>query len=198
MIGTVVLGREMTANEVGRSTLSCFLGPIGWWLGAQLFPLDVATPPRTAPAKPSGPRQARGRNINVPPAGETHFVPNEVLVEFDAGTTAAYLAALARSLQLTQLETQTFALTGRTLQRWRIDGTRSVPSTLRAMSRFGRVSAAQANFSYLGQQGAPATTHEAAADAAAAQYVVSKLRLLEAHRISNGRPSRSPAAPCSA
>ena len=29
MIGTVVLGREMTNSEVGQTTLSCFLGPIG-------------------------------------------------------------------------------------------------------------------------------------------------------------------------
>lgn len=186
MIGTIALGREMTANEVGRSTLNCFLGPIGWVIGPHIFPLDVVAP-NEPPRSPSpGPRQARGRNISVPPPGETHFVPNEVLVEFDAGTSAQYIDALARSMQLTQLETQTFALTGRTLQRWRIDGTRSVPNTLRALSRFLRVSAAQTNLTYLGQQGAPATTREAAADAATAQYVVSKLRLLEAHRISSG------------
>ncbi len=138
MIGTVVLGREMTAAEVGRSTLSCFLGPVGWWLGAELFPLEVAAPngPTRNPPGP-GARQTRGRNINIPPPGETHFVPNEALVEFDAGSSAQYLAALVRSLQLTPLETETFALTGRTLQRWRIDGARSVPNTLRAMSRFG-------------------------------------------------------------
>ena len=120
MIGTIVLGREMTANEVGRSTLNCFLGPIGWVIGPHIFPLDVVAP-NEPPRSPSpGPRQARGRNISVPPPGETHFVPNEVLVEFDAGTSAQYVDALARSLQLTQLETQTFALTGRTLQRWRL------------------------------------------------------------------------------
>ncbi|HLA20365.1 MAG TPA: S8 family serine peptidase [Pseudolabrys sp.] len=113
-------------------------------------------------------------------------MPNEVLVEFDAGTSTQYLDALARSLQLTHLETQTFALTGRTLQRWRIDGARSVRNTLRALTRYARISAAQANLSYLGQQGRPASTRETTADAAAAQYVVSKLRLLEAHRISSG------------
>ncbi len=181
MIGTAVLGREMTANEVGRSTLTCFLGPVGWWLGNVYFPdAPGANPP------PRDTRPARGRNISIPPPGETHFVPNEILVEFDAGTGAAYLAEFARSLQLTLLETQTFALTGRTLQRWRIDGTRSVPNTLRALPRFARISAAQANFTPLVQQGRPAATRAAAADAAAAQYVVSKLHLLEAHRISNG------------
>ena len=187
IIGTIVLNRELTASEVGRSTMSCVLGPIGWWLGPQLFPLETGVP--NGPARnpsPPGPRQARGRNISLPPPGETHFVPNEVLVEFDAGTSTQYLDALARSLQLTHLETQTFALTGRTLQRWRIDGARSVRNTLRALRRYARISAAQANLSYLGQQGRPASTRETTADAAAAQYVVSKLRLLEAHRISSG------------
>jgi subtilisin family serine protease len=181
IIGTIVLGREMTAHEVYRSTLASFLGPAGWLLGNQLFP-DA---PRggNPPVKNS---QAHGRNINIPPLGEIHFVPNEILVEFDVGTNARYLDRLARSLQLTQLDTQTFVLTGRTLQRWRIDGTRSVPNTLRVLSRFARISSAQANFSYLVQQGAPASTHDAASDATAAQYVISKLHLLEAHRITNG------------
>src|ERR1700693_4091025 len=38
MIATVVLGRELTATEGGRMALSCFLGPVGWLLGPQLFP----------------------------------------------------------------------------------------------------------------------------------------------------------------
>jgi subtilisin family serine protease len=89
-------------------------------------------------------------------------------------------------LQLTRLETQSFALTGRSLQRWRIDGNRSVANTLRAVSRYTRISAAQPNYTYLAQQGAPATTHEAKDDAASAQYVVSKLHLTEVHRITHG------------
>jgi hypothetical protein len=186
MIGTVMLGREMTLNEVYRSTLNCTLGPIGWVIGPALFP-DVAPPGGPTGNPPSsGPRQAHGRNINIPPAGETHFVVNDILVEFAAGTSPRYLDALGRALQLTPMETQTFALTGRTLQRWRIDGMRSVADTLLALRRFSRISFAQANFIFLGQQGAPATTRESTADAAAAQYVVSKLHLLEAHKITNG------------
>ena len=185
MVGTIILGREMTLPEVYRSTMNCFLGPVGWVLGPYLFPDVVALPgtPKTAPgARPP----SQGRNISLPPPGEIHFVRNEILVEFDAGTTARYRERLARRLQLTSLEQQTFALTGRTLQRWRIDGARSVPATLRALSRYGRVASAQANFTYLAQQGAPAATREAKDDAAAAQYVVAKMRLREAHRISNG------------
>ena len=181
IIGTIVLGREMTPEEVYRSTLTSFLGPVGWWLGNQWFPdkVSVRNPPTKGP-------QGSGRNINIPPPGMLFLVPNEILVGFDSATSAAYLAEFARSLQLTELESQSFALTRRTLRRYRIDGTRSVANTLRALSRFGRVSTAQANLISQVQQGAPASTHAAAPDAAAAQYVVSKLHLLEAHKISSG------------
>jgi hypothetical protein len=43
MIGTIVLGREMTLSKVNRMALSCFLGPVGWLLGPLLFPDPVVT-----------------------------------------------------------------------------------------------------------------------------------------------------------
>ena len=43
MIGTVILGRELTLNEAYRSTLGCFLGPIGWLLADALVPPTVTT-----------------------------------------------------------------------------------------------------------------------------------------------------------
>lgn len=184
MVGTAILGREMTVPEVYRSTMSCFLGPVGWVLGPYLFP-DAVTLPATAKNAP-GSRPARGRNISLPPAGEIHFVRNEILVEFDVRATARYRAALMQRLQLTPLEQQTFALTGRTLQRFRIDGSRSVPATLRALSAFGRIASAQPNYTYLAQQGAPAATRAAKNDVGDTQYAVSKMHLREAHRISNG------------
>lgn len=184
MIGTIVLHREMTAREVWRTTLGCVLGPLGWYIGVRYIPLDAGlrTPPRRPP--PPGSGQANGRRVSIPVAGT--FVPNEVLVEFAAGTPPAYITALGQRLQMTQLETQTFTLTGRTLQRWRIDGTRSVPDTLRVLARDPRVSAAQANLSYLGTQAPPSAPPGAAQGVGAAQYIVSKLHLLEAHRITSG------------
>jgi subtilisin family serine protease len=184
MVGTVILGREMTGPEVYRSTMSFFLGPVGWVLGPYLFP-DAVPLPVTAKNVP-GSRPARGRNINLPPAGEIHFVPNEILIEFDARATARYRAALEQRLQLTSLEQQTFVLTGRTLQRFRIDGSRSVRATLSTLSAFGRVASAQANYTYLAQQGAPAANRAAKDDVGDTQYAVSKMHLREAHRISNG------------
>jgi hypothetical protein len=184
MIGTIVLGREMTLSKVNRMALSCFLGPVGWLLGPLLFPDPVvtATPP------PRGPRQARGRHIDIPPRGVTAFVPNEILFEVEDGTLGPYLNVVARRLQLALLETQSFTVTGRTLQRWRIDGRNSVRTTLRGILPFSRIAAAQPNFLYnFGQAQPPAAAGSASqSEPSAAQYVVPKLHLVEAHRITNG------------
>ncbi len=184
MIGTLMLNRKLTIPEVDRMTLSCFLGPVGWLLGPVLFPDVVVTAiPSTPPENPplGGPRQVRGRHIDIPPRGVTAFVPNEILLEVESGTPAQYLNLVARRLQLTLLETQSFTLTGRTLQRWRIDGRNSVRATLQGLSPFSRISVAQPNFLYVFGQAQPPAQSDAGA-----QYVVPKLHLLEAHKITNG------------
>jgi subtilisin family serine protease len=189
MIGTVILGRELTIGEAYHTTLGCLLGPPGWLLADALFPPTAvgATPP-TPPKQPRSPRRVtQGRHIDVPPAGATTLVLNEVLLEFAPGTSAQTRNALAQTLQMTQLETQTFALTGRTIERWRIDGTRSVRNTLQVVARnFPGVSFGQANRVYLPAQTPPAVKPAAPPDGASAQYVVQKLHLLEAHRINSG------------
>jgi Subtilase family len=181
MIATIVLHRELTLSELWHIELSVFLGPVGWLLADQMFPPGAHGPARPSP--PGGQGGGNG-NINFPRPGQLFFVPNEIVVELDAGTSPAYLARLMRRLHLTLLERQTFALTGRSLLRLRIDDGRSVVSVLRALARYARIFAAQPNYLYLLQQGAPAVTH-AAADGVA-QYVVGKLHLRQAHEISNG------------
>src|SRR5262245_1394345 len=67
MIGTVLLGRELTIGEAYHTTLGCVLGPIGWLLADALFPPGSTGPnvqPGTPPGKPK--RIARGRHINIP------------------------------------------------------------------------------------------------------------------------------------
>jgi len=187
MIGTIVLGRELTISEAYHGTLGCLLGPVGWLLADALFPPGTPGPggAGTPPRKPGG--TAPGRHFSIPPLGETRLVGNEVLLVFVPGASPRARAALANALQLTQLETQTFALTGHTVERWRIDGTRSARDTLlRIQSSFPSVVAGQANGVYLGAQAQPATKPDTATDAATAQYVVRKLHLLEAHRINSG------------
>src|SRR3569833_1492612 len=81
IIGTIILGREMTGAEVGRSTLNCFLGPVGWVIGPMLFPdIPVAgnTPPPRRPPARTAQTPRGGRGITIPPPGETRFVPDEV------------------------------------------------------------------------------------------------------------------------
>ncbi|HET7911220.1 MAG TPA: S8 family serine peptidase [Pseudolabrys sp.] len=191
IIGTLILGRELTLNEAYRSTFGCVLGPVGWLLADALVPPTPPPPitiqPRSAKTPPQHRRSTgRGRNFKIPPQGETRFVANEILLEFAPGATAQMRNALASNLQLTELETQRFELTARLLSRWRIDGTRSVPATLRLIARnYPAVSGGWANMIYVGAQiQAPATQPPPAAGSA--QYVVNKLHLLEAHRISNG------------
>lgn len=193
MIGTVILGRELTLNEAYRSTLGCFLGPVGWLLADALVPptiitqTQIKTQSQTSRPPPQQQRTGRGRNFKIPPQGETRFVANEIVLEFAPGATAQTRNALANALQLTELETQTFELTGRLLSRWRIDGTRSVPATLRLIARnYPGVSGGWANMIYVGTQAQAPVVQAQSPAAGSAQYVVDKLHLLEAHRITSG------------
>lgn len=181
---TAILGRELTMNEAYRTMLGCVAGPVGWLIADWLAPPTVGFP--TPPNPTQGPRppiqRSGSRNISIPPAGLTAFVPDEILLQRAPGVSPQAFARSANLLQITQLETQTFGLTGRTLQRWRIIGGRSVAATLLSMTRNRNIAFAQPNYLYELQQTQAATP----SDAAAAQYVVSKLRLMEAHRISSG------------
>lgn len=192
MIGTVILGRELTLNEAYRSTLGCFLGPIGWLLADALVPptittqIQTQTQTQTSKPPPRQQRTGRGRNFKIPPQGEMRFVGNEILLDFGSGATAQMRNALLTTLQLTELETQTFELTGRRLSRLRIDSSQSVPVTLSRIARnYPGVSGGWANMVYVGAQ-TPAPAIQAPPPASSAQYVVNKLHLLEAHRITSG------------
>ncbi|HEY6754629.1 MAG TPA: S8 family serine peptidase [Pseudolabrys sp.] len=188
MIATVVLGRELTISEAYHTTLGCMLGPVGWLLADALFP-PTLTGPNVQQPPPPRKRQsvAQGRHFNIPPAGETRFLKNELLLVFSKNASQQTRDRLARTLQLTQLETQRFELIDRTIERWRIDGTRSVADTLRAIERnFPAVFAGQANMVYVGAQAQPAAKPDSGPDGANAQYVVRKLHLIEAHRINRG------------
>jgi subtilisin family serine protease len=182
MIGTAVLGRELTPNEFYHTSLGCMLGPPGWLIADYYFPLTVAASghPR-APSHPPG-RSGRGRHISIPRAGDIHHVRDEVLLIIDSRVSERTLARMARKLQIRHLDTQRFTLMDRTVQRWRITGNLSVTATLSAAAGYPGIVAAQPNYLYDLQQAQAATP----SDAAAAQYVVSKLHLTEAHRISNG------------
>jgi subtilisin family serine protease len=193
MIATVILGRELTLNEAYRSTLGCFLGPIGWLLADALVPptittqLQTQTQTQTSKPPPRQQRTGQGRNFKIPPQGETRFVGNEILLEFGPGATAQMRNALMTTLQLTELETQTFALTGRRLSRMRVDSSQSARATLgRIAQNYPGVSGGWLNMVYVGAQTQAPSFQTPSAAAGSAQYVVNKLHLLEAHRITGG------------
>jgi len=185
IIATMVLHRELTYSEVYHMTFGAFLGPLGWLIADRLVPPDEAGRNGGAPhgRPPHQANQAGGRHITIPPPGATGFVVDEVLLETAASTSDQQVSAMAAALQLSRLETQSFALTGRTLQRWRIGGGGTVRATLLALrQRYAFVTVAQPNWLYRGVQNQPA----APAQAAPPQYVVAKLHLTEAHRITGG------------
>lgn len=186
IVHAAMMPRELTGAEVMRNGMTCFLGPAGWLLAGALFPeLNAPVPPQSPPPRggQGGGGQSGGRSgFTAPPAGAFGFVPNEVLLRLRPNTQQAYVRRMARRLGMTLLETRDFALTGDSIQRWRIDSGRSVASVIRALARYGRVAAAQSNNYYrLMQQQA---TVEAQPNPA--QYVVDKLHLVAAHRISGG------------
>jgi enoyl-CoA hydratase len=184
----VILGRELTISEAYHKTLGYMLGPVGWLLADAMFPPTITVTNTRQPTPPRKPkRTASGRNINISPSGETRFIPNEILLRFAAGMSEPSRSRLIDRLNLTLLESQTFALTGETIGRYRIDGGRSAVQTLNLIARdFPGVAAAQVNFAYVGAQAQQPARQDSPASDASAQYVVRKLHLLEAHRVNRG------------
>src|SRR5665213_1119000 len=124
IVATIVLGHELSPAELWHIELGALLGPIGELLADQIFPPHHGGTPEHSPPNRGG----NGNNINFPQPGQFFFVPNEVIIQVDPGTSAAYLERLAHRLGLTLLDTQSFALSGRTLLRFRIDNGRSAQS----------------------------------------------------------------------
>ncbi|HEY8032749.1 MAG TPA: S8 family serine peptidase [Methylocella sp.] len=126
------------------------------------------------------PSRANGTN---PAASEHSFVPGEVLVELrpDVSPQAANDLASRQRLQL--LAPQHLVLTGTTMYRYRIEGRaegkRSVGAIVAALEADPRIAAVQPNYVYTLQNDRPGVL-------AGAQYAIPKMRLTEAHAISNG------------
>jgi subtilisin family serine protease len=126
---------------------------------------------------------AQRGGFNVPPPGETRFVPNEVLLNVAGDLSTPVLDAIARRHRLTRLELRDFATTRRRIVRLRIDDGRTVATVIRSLQVEPRILAAQANHLY---------SLEQAKDAAEGppQYAIGKLRLTEAHALAKGNSVR--------
>jgi len=127
------------------------------------------------------PRGGRSGGGGAPPSGETRLVPDEVVVQVPPGTSPQAIARVAARNRLTQIESQTFDLTGETLIRWRIPDRRSVRTVVLALQRDAGVRTVQPNYLF-GLRGE--TSAETKGDPA--QYAIGKLHLPEAHALARG------------
>ena len=122
----------------------------------------------------------------VPPRGETRFISNEMVFHASANVSAQAVDAAARRLGLVAVSSQNLTLSGGTLFHFRIDNGRQVSDVVRELEA-ENIGVAQPNYIYRLQQ----DTHAPLAvpplpRGDPSQYVVSKLRLPEVHKIATG------------
>lgn len=121
----------------------------------------------------------------VPPSGERRFVADEVLTAFSPNTPQQAIDEIARRYNLTRLESQSFPLLGTTIYRWRIGGRRLVSNVVGALEDERTVASAQPNYIFTLQEDAAKIVSDAHGDAA--QYVLGKLQVEQAHRVAVGK-----------
>ena len=122
----------------------------------------------------------------VPPRGEQRFVPNEIVLGFSSRATQQQIDQVARRYGVTRLGSQSFPLIDLTLYRWRINGRRSVADTIGAIENERLVVSAQPNYLFTLQETA-AVKASPNSSGDAAQYVLRKLQIEQAHRVATGK-----------
>jgi subtilisin family serine protease len=136
-------------------------------------------PPPPAP-RPRRARPASGGGGGAASAGEQRFVPDEVVIEVVGIPSSAALDALARRHRLNRIAAQRLDLTASTLVRWSIPDGRPVREVVRRLAADRGVRSAQPNYVYRLQQDAAQPYGDPA------QYVLAKLRLPQAHALTQG------------
>jgi len=124
------------------------------------------------------------RLFTVPMAGETRYVPHEIVVGVPAGLPAEQIADIAHRHGLAPVAGGAFAADGITLQRWRITDNRPLGDVIHALAAETGLQSAQPNFRFKLAQAAGLT--EQPADGFSAQYAPEKLHLTQAHQLSSG------------
>ena len=126
-----------------------------------------------------------GRRVGgVPPAGESRFVSDEVLVEFQPRISPQTIARFARTFNLTQLDSQSFSLLGgATFYRWRIAAGNSVPGLVATLQNQVIVANAQPNYLFTVQDEAS----QPPSPGDDAQYALRTLHVEQAQQIATGK-----------
>jgi len=119
----------------------------------------------------------------MPPVGETRFSPDEVMLQIASTVTPQQIDRIAERFGLTVLAQQTITMLGRTVYTLRITNGRSVREVIRVVEAAGLNAAVQPNYIY-GLTQDQKDPNLALGDPA--QYIVKKLHLADAHRISKG------------
>ena len=145
--------------------------------GPSFSQLSNNPPPPRAVRPGRAPTQSLRSGFRPPPVGETRFVPNEVIVDIPASSSAQTLDAVAARFAMTRLETTRIALTGRTLHRWRLNTGGSIRDVIGEMSGERRLAGAQPNYLYALAQQAVSNGD---------QYAPDKLNVPAAHRFATG------------
>jgi subtilisin family serine protease len=122
--------------------------------------------------------KSAGGRVN---ALEASLASRTIVAEIDATLTNAQVDALARRHGLRRIESQSFELIGTTIGLFRIAGSKTVEAASREFAQDGSVRAVQPNFRYVLQD-----QKTGASDGDPSQYARLKLRLPEAHAITDG------------
>ena len=169
-----------------------------------LTPADVVStlglnqpPPRQQPRSGPGTSQqdiGNGRFFVVPPATETQVVKDEAVMLMPCNMGSGESARIMREAGLTVLSSQCLPLLGMATYRVHIDNGRSMAAVFRVLARHQIVAGAQANYKYTLMQDRVAQERVAqdlaqdpdlagrTQEGDAAQYVLSKLGLIDIHR----------------
>jgi hypothetical protein len=124
----------------------------------------------------------------LPPPGETRFLANQLVLQFDAALSQQQINDLVRRFGLTVEAQQTMGILGRPVYTVRINNGQSVREVIRLIQSSGAKAAVQPVYTYSLTEdgGANPDSANPGGDGDPAQYAVKKLQLAEAHRISKG------------
>jgi hypothetical protein len=123
----------------------------------------------------------------MPPPGETRFAPDEVVLQFPAGTSQQQIAQVAQRFGLSLVSQQTVGMLGRGVYEFRITNGRSVRDVIRAVHSASV--AVQPNYTYgltQDQRDAQDQNDPDGNEGDQAQYIIRKLRLPQVHQITRG------------
>lgn len=144
---------------------------------------QVATPPRpTRRAQPPVTRQIETAPSGQPPAAETRFIENEVIVRFQLSSTAGARNRAIRGLGMTHLEGRTFFWPGVTVHRYRLAPGADVRTVITRLEDSPAVVNAQPNYLY--------TLQQSDSVAKIPQFGNEKIGLIEAHARTKGGNTR--------